>query len=258
VGQVPVIVFIGPGIAIGLMIVMLIYRRWMMSWSDRRYSGYRVGELARRMRLQVAVGDPNANFITGSKHFGARKRKVGGTWRQVWGDTAEETRIWLHGTPYGRFTEFVYFYRTEHSERLAYSSVDWYFECRLSLHVGTSLPPFEILMRGTPPGVKVKPKWGMPRQSFGDRELDRRFTLTCQDPRLGPVLAPVIRQLAGGHEFLHIQASEQVIQAVVPQEAVVYLVMAIERTQLLLEHTANALVGPVSRVFPRGQVATGH
>ena len=238
------IVFIGPAIAIGMMIFLLIFRRKMTSWSDRRYSAYRVGELARRMGLRVVEGDPAANFITGQQHYGARTEQVGGTWRQVFGDSAEQTRIVLRGAPYGRPTEFLYFYRTEHSERIVARDVEWSFECRLSLHLAVPLPPFEIVMRGTPAGMKAKARWGLPRQSFGDRQLDARFTLTTNDPRLGRVLAPTI-PLLSGHAFVHVQANNQVLQAVIPQHVVGSAVMTIEQTQLFLEHTANALVGPV-------------
>jgi len=253
VGQVPVIVFIGPAIGIGLMIFFLIFRRTMMSWSDKRYSAYRVGALAQRMRLWVAEGDPKANFIQGTKHYSAKSKQVGGLVRQVFGDEADETRILLRGSPYGRPTEFIYYYRTEVSDRIAVRFLASAFDCRLRLHLPVAPPPFELVLRGTPFGVKAKPEWGLPRQSLGDRELDARFTLTCNDPRLGAVLAPVIRGLAGGHEYLHVQARGQILQAIIPEDAVMYAVVALERTQSLLEYMANALVGPVvASAPPRG------
>lgn len=219
----------------------------IMKVSEKKHSQYRIGELAERMGLQVIEGDPSANLVMGAGHYDAETEKVGGRIRQFVGDEADTTSILLRGAPHGRPTEFVYFLRTEKADRVAVKFVKQQFDCRFSLQVPVELPPFELVLRKRPKAQyapKASPEWGLPQQSFGDPDLDGRYTLTARDPRLGPALVPAMVELAE-HKYLHVQANGRVMQSVIPEDALMFSIMYLEWTQRFLEWTANILTGPV-------------
>ena len=76
--------------------------------------------------------------------------------------------------------------------------------------------------------------------------LDGALSLTCEDPRLGPHLAPVVGGLTG-HKYVHIQGRGHLLSSLAEENATMYATFDIEQTQQVLEHMANALAGPVHR-----------
>jgi hypothetical protein len=243
-GEVPVIVFVTP--VIGLLLVVLVPRfgKRMMSSTDERYAEYRLASLAQRMGLQIVEGDPETNVIQAHvTHNMARSHTSRGLAGLV--KNEKETRIRLEGAPYGRPTLFRFFARTVGANVAVARLVSKELDCRLSLRVGAPLPPFEILLRHPGYGLKTRPELGLPAQSFGDPDLDRRFVLTGADPRLGPALAPVVAGLTG-HGYVHIQGQGDVIASRATEPAMMSAILALVETQLALEHMANVFTGPVA------------
>jgi hypothetical protein len=245
---VPVYVFFIPVIGLGMGLFWLVAGKRMMAGTDRKYGEYRAGDLAQRMGLQIVEGDPSLNLLQAqTKHNMARARRpAGGPVGRLLGDADKETRVRLEGAPYGRPTQLVFDSYTKHQDRLVVGITSWSFEYRLSIQVPVELPPFEIVLRKSGAyGVKAKPEWSLPKQSFGSPDLDAKLSLRCADPRLGPHLAPAVGGLTS-HKYLHIQSSGRVISSIAEDpNATMYVTMDLEQTQIVLEHMANALVGPV-------------
>lgn len=244
--NVPPVVFAAPVIAVVALLVLPRLAKAAMGATDRRYPEFRLPELAHRMGLRIVEGDPSINVMQAHVvHNMASGRPTGGVLRRQL-DLAKETRILLEGAPYGRPTRFWFFSRTEQADRIAVKIVRREFDCRLSIHVPVNVPPFEIVLRGARLGAGTKPELGLPRQSFGDPDVDRRLALTCADPRLGPALAPAVAALTS-HTALHIQGHDSVIESLVGESTVMLAVERILDTQHALEHMANVLAGPVSQ-----------
>lgn len=246
------IAYLGPVLAVGFGLFWLFAGRRMMSSTNRRYKQYRLDELAQRLGLHIVEGDPTLNMVQAHTvdNMRGKATKVGGRVRQALGDQVKETKVLLQGAPYGRPTTFLFHSYDEYSERIVVGINRHFFDCRFSLQIPVDLPPFEIVGRTSLGarymGLKAKPEWDLPAQSFGDRDLDAKFTLTTPDPRLGPYLAPVVGALAG-HKYVHIQGNKDVIQSRATEEAYMHTVFDIENTQRVLEHMATALAGPVQR-----------
>jgi hypothetical protein len=246
-GEVPVVVFVMPVVAIGMAVFWTVAGRRMMAGTDRRYADYRVADLAERMGLRIVEGDPTLNMVqVQTKHDMARGQATGGKVARFMGDTQKETRVRLEGAPYGRPTELVFDSYSKYQDRLAVGIIISAYEYRLSVQLPVVVPPFEIVLRKAGAhGVKAKPEWRLPKQSFGSPDLDAKLTLHCEDPGLGPHLAPAASGLVS-HKYLHIQGRGGVISSIAEDaNATMYVTFDLEQTQLVLEHMANALAGPV-------------
>jgi hypothetical protein len=251
---VPFTVYLVPAIGLGMGAFWLIFGRKLMTGSDRRHRNFRVADLAQRLGLQIVEGDPALNMMQAhTKHNMRRaKDKARGLLR-----SSKETKVVLEGAPYGRPTRFLFDRYTEVAERIVARVVSGSFDCRLSLQVPVHLPPFEIVGRtgfaDRYMGIKARPEWGLPAQSFGDRDLDTKLALSSPDPRLGPHLAPVAVALVG-HRYVHIQGHGGLIESLASKEDTAsndagyfQWIFEVEHHQRILEHMANALAGPVRR-----------
>jgi hypothetical protein len=253
-GGVPFTVYLVPVVGLGMGLFWLVFGRKLMTGSDKRHRELRVGELAQRMGLQIVEGDPSLNMMQAHTKHNMRmaKDKASGFLR-----SSKETKVVLEGAPYGRPTRFLFHRYTEVAERFVAQVVSGSFDCRLSLQVPVDLPPFEIIGRSGLAdrymGLKVKPEWGLPDQSFGDRELDAKLALSSPDPRIGSYLAPVVGALVG-NRYVHIQGHRDVIESLCSQDDAAsndagyfQWIFQAEDHQRILEHMANVLAGPVRR-----------
>jgi hypothetical protein len=250
VSEIPTYIYFMPVAATGLLVFWLVVGKRMMASTDRRYAAFRVGELAQRMGLQIIEGDPSLNLMQAqtTHNMSTTSQATGGTVARLLGDTAKETRVRLQGAPYGRPTELVFFSYTKYQDRLAVGIITTSFEFRLSVQVPVAVPAFEIVLRRSGSyGLKAKPEWRLPKQSFGAPELDAHLSLTTTDARLGPYLAPAVGGLVG-HKYLHIQGDGHVISSLTEENATMLGAFELEQTQLILEHMATALAGPVDRM----------
>jgi hypothetical protein len=244
----PLFVLAMPAVAVALLLFWTTVGKRMMRATDRRYADYQVGVVAQRMGLQIVEGVPSLNLIQAqTTHNMAAGRTTGGRVARFLGDREKETRIRLEGAPYGRPTRLVFSSYTKYQDRVAVGIVTTAFEFRLSLQIPIAVPAFEIVLRKAGAyGVKARSGWDLPRQSFGDPDLDAHLALTCWDPRLGHHLAPVVGALAS-HKYVHIQGQGRVISSMAEENAVMYAAFDLEQTQRVLEDIANALAGPAPR-----------
>jgi hypothetical protein len=251
---VPFAAYLVPAIGLGMGAFWLVFGRKLMTGSDKRYREFRVADLAHRLGLQILEGDPTLNMMQAHTKHNMRmaKDKARGFLRN-----SKETRVVLEGAPYGRPTRFLFHRYTEVAERIVVRVASGSFDCRLSLQVPVDLPPFEIVRRAgfadRYQGIRAKPEWGLPAQSFGDRDLDAKLALSSPDPRLGSYLAPVVAALAG-HRYVHVQGHGGLIESLASKEDTAsndagyfQWIFEVEDHQRILEHIANVLAGPVLR-----------
>lgn len=247
---VPVYIFILPVVGISMALFWSFAGRRMMAGNDRKYSQYRAGELAQRMGLQIVEGDPSLNMMMAqtTHNMSSARRPSGGAMGRMLGDKDKQTRVRLEGAPYGRPTQVLFDSYTKSQERLVAHITSWSFVYRMSVQMPVEVPPFEIVLRkGGARGIKARPEWKLPKQSFGSPDLDAKLQLRCEDRRLGPHLAPAVSGLTS-HKYLHIQGSGGVISSIAEDpDATTFVTMELEQTQLVLEHMANALAGPVQQ-----------
>ena len=251
---VPLIVYLVPALGLGMGAFWLVLGRKLMTSSDERYPEFRVADLARRLGLQIVEGDPALNMMQAHTTHNMRTAadKARGFLR-----SSKETRVVLEGAPYGRPTRFLFHRYTEVAERIVVRVASGSFDCRLSLRVPVDLPPFEIV--GRPGfgdrymGIRATPEWGLPAQSFGDRDLDARLALSSPDPRIGSYLAPVVGALAG-HKYVHIQGHRDLIESLASKQDTAsndagyfQWIFEVDDHQRILDHMANVLAGPARR-----------
>ena len=251
---VPAAVYLVPAIGLGMGAFWLILGRRLMTGADRRYRDFRVADLAQRLGLRIVEGDPTLNMMQAHTKHNMRmaKDKAAGFLR-----SSKETKVVLEGAPYGRPTRFLFHRYTEVAERVVAQVVSGSFDCRLSLRVPVDLPPFEIVGRAgfadRYMGIKAKPEWGLPSQSFGHRDLDAKLALSSPDPRIGSYLAPVVGALVG-HKYVHIQGQSGLIESLASRDDTAsndagyfQWISEVGDHQRILEHMANVLAGPVRR-----------
>jgi hypothetical protein len=223
----------------------------MMRLMDRLYSQYRAGNMAQRMGLTVAEGDPKLNLLNALPlHNFKLGTATGGGWlSRALMDSTKETKVRLVGAPHGRPTEFVYHRRHDTRDRLLVVTTESWFECRLSVQVPAAFPEFEIVRQRPHMGVygpKPEPELPLPPQPFGEREVDRHLKLTTSDPRLGPALAPVAAPLAR-LEFVHVQGRNGAVHWLATEDGAPYAIRRLPEAQQVLERLADVLAGPVQR-----------
>lgn len=249
---IPFYVYLIPVFGLGMGLFWLIFGRTMMSRTDKRYRDFRVADLAQRLGLQIVEGDPKLNMMQAhTKHNMSTAKDKGSRFLS----NAKETKVVLQGAPYGRPTRFVFHRHTEVAERIVARVVRGSFDCRLSLQVPLDLPPFEIISRSglgnRYMGIRAESEWGLPKQSFGDRDLDAKLTLSSQDPRIGSYLTPVVGALVR-HKYVHIQGHQNLIESLASKEehasndaGYFQWIFQVEDHQRILEQMANQLAGPV-------------
>jgi hypothetical protein len=227
-----------------IIIAILAFPFLMMRLTDRIYARYRLGNIAKRMGLAVAEGDPKLNMLNAipSHNFSLGKSVS-------WLKSTKETKARLVGAPRGRPTEFVYFRRHDTKDGLLMVTTESWFECRLSVQCPVAFPEFEIVRRRPHMGIygpQARPELPLPPQPFGNRALDGTLKLTTAEPRLGPALAPAVGGLAS-LEFVHIQGRDGALHWLATEEASPHAVRRLPEAQQVLERIADVLAGPVQR-----------
>jgi hypothetical protein len=222
----------------------------MMKVTDLLFAKYRLGNLAERMGLTIAEGDPKLNMVNATvAHNFKLGTGVGSSWLSRLMNTTAETKARLVGTPHGRPTELVYLRRHDTKDRLLeITTVSW-FECRFSVLCPVAFPEFEIVRRHPHMGVygpKARTELPLPPQPFGKPALDRKLVLTTAEPRLGPALAPAVGGLLA-LEYVHVQGREGALHWLATEEAASLALRRLPEAQQVLERIADVLAGPVER-----------
>jgi len=223
----------------------------MMAITNRLYAKYRVVNMAQRMGLTVAEGDPRLNLLNAiPEHNFKLGTAIGGNWlSRALMDSTKETKVRLVGAPRGRPTEFVYHRRHDTRDRLLVITTDSWFECRMSVQVPVAFAEFEIVRRRPHMGVygpKPRPELPLPPQPFGNAELDRKLVLTTAEPGLGPTLGLAVEGLTA-LEFVHVQGRNGAVHWLATEESSMYAIRRLVEAQQVLEQVADVLAGPVRR-----------
>jgi hypothetical protein len=222
----------------------------MMAITNRLYAQYRLDNMAQRMGLTIAEGDPKLNLANAiPAHNFKSGTPTGSNWLSRLANSTTETKVHLVGSPGGRPTEFVYYRREDTKDRVLVVTTDSWFECRLSMQLPVAFPEFEIVRRHPHMGIygpKARPELPLPPQPFAKPELDRKLVLTTAEPRLGPVLERAVAGLVG-LEFVHVQGRDGALHWLATQEASMHAVRRLPEALQVLEQIADVLAGPVGR-----------
>lgn len=158
-------------------------RKWLKDNSQ-----FQVGEIAKRLKLQIIKGDPSFNLVmTGRQNPGA----------------PTEVSVLLQGKPYEHAFELSYYDKrwTEHGilEKKLYQNFESYFSVETSVEV----LQFELMLQnpnqiGAPSQVT-----SLPKQTFGNSDLDEAFVLYTNNQELAQKLVPILHSLLSS-SYLHI------------------------------------------------------
>ncbi|HWE21587.1 MAG TPA: hypothetical protein VG758_31160 [Hyphomicrobiaceae bacterium] len=233
-----------------LLPLFLLFPFAMMALTNRLYAQYRLDNMAQRMGLTIAEGNPKLNMVNAIPvHNFKWGKSTGSNWLSRLANSTKETKVRLGGAPHGRPTEFVYFRREDTKEGLLTITTNSWFECRMSVQVPVAFPEFEIVRRRPHLGVygpKARPELPLPPQPFGNRALDSKLVLTAAEPRLGPALASAASGLAA-LEYVHVQGRDGALHWLATEEGSPHAVRRLPEAQQVLERIADVLAGPVQR-----------
>jgi hypothetical protein len=231
-----------------IVVVALGFPFLAMAITNRLYAQYRLDNMAQRMGLTIAEGDPKLNLVNATTaHNFKLGTGTGSNWLSRLANTTKETKARLVGAPNGRPTEFVYLRRHDTKEGLLMVTTEAWFECRLSVQVPATFPEFEIVRRRPHLGTfRAKPELPLPPQPFGKPELDGRLVLTTPEPTLGPALARAVGGLAS-LEVVHVQGRDGAVQWLATEETSSLACRRLPEAQQVLERIADVLAGPVQR-----------
>ena len=184
----------------------------MMTITNRLYAQYRVANMAQRVGLTTAEGNPKLNLMNAYPlHNFKMGTGTGGSRLSRFFNETKRTKVRLVGAPHGRPTEFVYHRREDTKVRLLVVTTESWFECRLSLQVPVAFPEFEIVRRRPAMrvvgvyAIKARPELPMPPQPFGKPESrpqigadnSRAEARACACARDRPARAAGVRAPAG-------------------------------------------------------------
>jgi hypothetical protein len=222
----------------------------MMKVTDLLYAKYRLGNMAERMGLTIAEGDPKLNMVNATTaHNFKLGTGVGSSWLSRLANTTAETKARLVGAPHGRPTEFVYLRRHDTKDRLLVITTESWFECRLSVQCPVAFPEFEIVRHRPQMGVygpQARTELPLPPQQFGNPALDGKLKLTTAEPRLGPALAGAVGGLMP-LEYVHVQGRDGALHWLATEEAATHALRRLPEAQQVLERIADVLAGPVGQ-----------
>lgn len=223
------------------------YYLWMMRAQKAQIAEHRDKSLravAERLGLALVEGDPELNLY----YF-----------QQPSLDFAR--RAVCEGRPYGRPARLLLVDGQTTDERLFSRVRTVSFGCFLEVACPVSFPPFEVALRApseylTPP-VFLDDVPGLREIGTGDPALDAALRVVSTDPRVGPVLAPALRVLAG-QSYVHLAGASGTLTISFGRYALPYLAMAPEEQLLALETAACALEGrPAPAAAPAARGAGG-
>jgi hypothetical protein len=211
---------IAPIVVLGVLGVAFVLRRVMTKqWHQTiaSYAEFTLAELSRRLGLQIVEGPPDFNLMTAlGQHQVNSYSAAGGVVGAVMGDGVKETRARMIGAPFGRTVEFVYRYNEYFEGGVVENVIYHAFECRLSAQVATPFPDFEIVPRNQQQFLTAAPELGLPVSSFCAPAIDASLVLYAADPRVGPLLAPIVApltsfpfyHLVGRHGWVHSRSDQ--------------------------------------------------
>jgi hypothetical protein len=244
---------ITPVVVIGLASLLYVFGRKSTRLNDQGYEQFRLVNLAQRLGLQIVDGTPDFNLMTAlGQHQTTAYSGTGGVVGAVMGDGVKETRARMIGAPFGRTVELVFFYNEHFEGGFLENVVTHAFECRLSAQVATPFPDFEIVPRNQKQFLTATPELGLPLSSFGAPGVDASLVLFAADPRVGPLLAPIVAPLVS-FPFYHLVGHNGWVHSRSDQTSTLTALYYLEAMERILEQVACLLEGkpaPALRLPP--------
>ena len=241
--DVPLQAILLPLVAFVVVGLLLARQKKAIAAGEQMYANFRLGEVAQRMRLAIAQGDPRFNLMMAHANHGTKDyTKKAGLLGSLSEDGTKESRALLRGAPNGRPTELSCYHHTALDVGIYEKTYRHTFECRLSVQVGRPFAPFEVVLRNPAAGMDSPPIMSLPAISFGDPLLDSKFMLFGADPRVGQAIAMALAPLASVG-FLHIRACEQSIGYYATMMSSSVALYSIDQVQYALEQLAATLEG---------------
>ena len=201
------------------------------------------------MGLQIVEGDASLNLIQAqTTHNMAAGQATGGRVARFLGDREKETRIRLEGAPYGRPTRHVLFVHGIPEPPLGVGIVTTALSS-VEPADPDPIPAFESAGKAAFFRREGEPEWDLPRQSFGRpgastpvARLDL-FDLGSAAPGAGRRRPRITRTR-------HVQGQGRNISSLAEETPPCTRRLYLKQTQLVLEHMANALAGPIASLSP--------
>lgn len=216
-----------------------------------QHAHLRAGQLAPKLGLSLVEGDPEFNLAIQSVQPSVQNvGSAGGFMKQIaktqFGGTLGEFKLKMSGRPYGMPTELVLYCKQDYQPGVIENVTTTWFDLRLSVHAGVSLPPFELRLRKEATGLEAHRRDGaqpMPTATFGDPLLDQRYVIEAIDPALPRRIAAALGTLAPYLMYVHIVGEGNRISFVMTPTSVMASAMSFEPILHALAAIAAALEG---------------
>jgi hypothetical protein len=160
---------------------VLVIRKKQVGAMDKQTAGFRAGELAQRLGLQVVQGDPMFNLFIPQANVDAMRGPKDGKPVHI--------EILLKGEAQGVPLELYYLSRVEKKTDHIKGIITWttWFECRMTAEAKKAFPEFEVTSRGTPMGPITR-SLTLAEARTGNPAVDAAYMVATSEPALAQVL----------------------------------------------------------------------
>jgi hypothetical protein len=193
------------------------------------------------MGLEIKHGDPALVLFNAiANHSGGVS--VADIWNSpLFSRNNQQTYIHMVGRPFGRATDFTLLRQTSKSVGFRSHEASDAFECRMTVEVGVGFPDFEVMGRvhGAIQEYRLMPR---PWRTSGDNDLDARFAVAAGDARVPPLLAPILRNMAG-MAHVHVVGHDKRLHWVAAPSVASAMLRILDHVRVAMEHLACTLEG---------------
>lgn len=204
---VPLIVVV---VVVAVMVFMRSRQGATLTAMDQQYAHARAGALAQRMGLALTAGEPEFNFYMNPRRREGGQALYGNAISNVGKTLQPEYTVRIEGAPNGRRVELLYHDKMNLESGVLEKTLHTWLDARLTVAVGAPFPAFEVHTRNAKPNVELTPETTLAPQSFGDPAVDGLLVLKSGDARMGPALAPALKQLYQT-DYVHILGRDGVL-----------------------------------------------
>ncbi|MBL8602373.1 MAG: hypothetical protein JNK72_10665 [Myxococcales bacterium] len=171
---------------------------------------YGLGVLAQRLGLQLVQGDPGYNLLVNN-----RDTQVAAAVPLIAGMTGNTPAVeaLATGQHRGHPVRFVFYDQTRVEKGVLETVYTRTFSCSIEVGVAAAVPPFELVLRNENEYLRTEQRLDAPAQPFGHHALDPVLVLRSIEPRVAPVLAPVLGALMA-MGYVHILGEGQSVRFV--------------------------------------------
>lgn len=183
-GELPLVPFLVPVLGLGAAVIALLYNRARVAQARDLYAAFTLRELASRLGLEIASGDPGANLLL-PPHLAEGTR--------VRDDRPYEWNVRLLGAPRGRGIDIVSFHRRERATGLFEVSYRTFDETYVAVEIRGDVPRFEIVSNQSSLGPIAR-RLPLPAAPLGDPALDAELSSSAEKPGVAALIAPTLRR----------------------------------------------------------------